>query len=120
MFCDYFKSVDLNYICMYNIMLVDLLQQLYTAFVPLHPLQVMTLQFNGETGRLETITNKLSKISSKVDQRFLWWNSSAGNNVNSSQASGAYIFRPNGTSPFEINASSPRINGVFEVSECVE
>ena len=49
--------------------------------------------------------NKVSKISTKVDQNFLWWNSSAGNNVNSSQASGAYVFRPNGTAPFEVNGS---------------
>ena len=53
-----------------------------------------------------TITNIGTQISAKVDQNFLWWNSSAGNNVNSSQASGAYIFRPNGTSPFEINPGS--------------
>ena len=49
--------------------------------------------------------NKQSKVSAKIDQNFFWWNSSAGNNVNSSQASGAYIFRPNGTSPHEINGS---------------
>ena len=48
--------------------------------------------------------NKVSKISTKVDQNFLWWNSSAGN-VNSTQASGAYVFRPNGTAPFEVNGS---------------
>ena len=65
----------------------------------------MTLTFDGTTGRLTSMNNKVSKISAKVDQNFLWWNSSAGNNVNSSQASGAYIFRPNGTAPFEINGS---------------
>jgi lysosomal alpha-mannosidase len=66
---------------------------------------VMTLTFSGATGRLMMMENKVSKISAKVDQNFLWWNSSAGNNVNSSQTSGAYIFRPNGTAPFEINGS---------------
>ena len=80
----------------------------------------MTLTFDGNTGRLKTITNKLSKISAKVDQNFLWWNSSAGNNVNSSQASGAYVFRPNGTAPFEINGSIAKINGVFKVSRYIE
>ena len=49
--------------------------------------------------------NKVSKISTKVDQNFMWWNSSAGNNVNSSQASGAYVFRPNRTALFEVNGS---------------
>ena len=63
------------------------------------------LTFDGTTGRLKYINNVKSKISTKVDQNFLWWNSSAGNNVNSSQTSGAYIFRPNGTAPFEINGS---------------
>ena len=90
-----------------------------TAFILFLPLQAMTLTFNGDTGRLESITNKLSDISTKVDQNFLWWNSSAGNNVNSSQASGAYIFRPNGTSPFEINGSIAAINGIFKVGECI-
>eukprot|EP01119_Soliformovum_irregulare_P022383 TRINITY_DN7649_c0_g1_i5.p1 TRINITY_DN7649_c0_g1~~TRINITY_DN7649_c0_g1_i5.p1 ORF type:complete len:123 (-),score=18.49 TRINITY_DN7649_c0_g1_i5:66-434(-) len=33
----------------------------------------------------------------------MWWNSSAGNNNVSSQASGAYCFRPNGTTPFPMN-----------------
>ena len=65
----------------------------------------MTLTFSGATGRLMMMENKVSKISAKVDQNFLWWNSSAGNNINSTQTSGAYIFRPNGTAPFEINGS---------------
>ena len=30
--------------------------------------------------------NKKSGISIPVDQQFLWWNSSAGNNINSTQA----------------------------------
>lgn len=65
----------------------------------------MALWFDGNTGRLKSITNLLTNISTNVDQNFLWWNSSAGNNVNSTQKSGAYIFRPNGTAPFEINGS---------------
>ena len=63
------------------------------------------LTFDGSTGRLKLMNNLKNKVSTKVDQNFLWWNSSAGNNVNSTQASGAYIFRPNGTAPFEINGS---------------
>ena len=65
----------------------------------------MTLTFDGTTGRLKRMANLVSKIDADVDQSFLWWNSSAGNNVNSTQASGAYIFRPNGTAPFEINGN---------------
>ena len=63
-----------------------------------------------------SIDNKFSKISAKVDQNFLWWNSSAGNNVNSTQTSGAYIFRPNGTAPFEINPGSIVKTTVINVS----
>ena len=63
-----------------------------------------------------SIDNKISKISAKVDQNFLWWNASAGNNVNSSQASGAYVFRPNGTAPFEINPGSIVKTTVINVS----
>jgi lysosomal alpha-mannosidase len=66
---------------------------------------MVNLTFDGTMGRLKFMENIVSKISTEVVQNFLWWNSSAGNNVNSSQASGAYIFRPNGTSPFEINGS---------------
>ena len=42
---------------------------------------------------MNSITNKLSKISVNVDQGFYWYNSSAGNNINSIQTSGAYVFR---------------------------
>ena len=76
----------------------------------------MSLTFDGKTGRLTSMNNIVSNISAKVDQNFLWWNSSAGNNVNSSQASGAYIFRPNGTSPFQINGSIVKTK-VVKVSE---
>jgi hypothetical protein len=36
-------------------------------------------------------------LSFACSHTFAWWNSSAGNNLNSTQASGAYIFRPNST-----------------------
>ena len=51
---------------------------------------------DSETGRLEYIYNNDdggSVLSLKVDQTFKWYNSSDGKNKNSSQASGAYIFR---------------------------
>ena len=63
-----------------------------------------------------SIKNKLSQISAEVDQNFMWWNSSAGNNIESSQASGTYIFRPNGTTPFEINPGSIAKIKVINVS----
>lgn len=42
----------------------------------------------------------------------LWYNESAGNNVNSSQASGAYIFRPNVTTPYRVSSSPPMLTVV--------
>eukprot|EP00731_Ephydatia_muelleri_P005571 Em0002g1747a len=65
--------------------------------------EVLSLTFDGVTGRLKSMSNIASDVTASVDQQFLWWNASDGNNVNSSQASGAYIFRPNGTAPFPIN-----------------
>ena len=49
--------------------------------------------FDGNSNRVKSITNKISKISVNVDQGFYWYNSSDGHNKNSTQASGAYIFR---------------------------
>ena len=43
--------------------------------------------------------NKVTNISAKVDQNFLWWMGNAGNMM---QASGAYVFNPVGTTPHEI------------------
>ena len=55
-------------------------------------LQMVEVGVDGNTGRLKYIT-KDGKLSLKVDQNFFWYNSSNGNNTNSTQPSGAYIFR---------------------------
>jgi lysosomal alpha-mannosidase len=59
--------------------------------------------FDGATGHMKSITNIVSGISCDVDQEFLWYNASAGNNKNSTQPSGAYIFRTNTSTPFNVN-----------------
>ena len=56
-------------------------------------IQAVQVLFDGSSRRVKSITNKVSKITVNVDQGFYWYNSSAGNNVNSTQASGTYIFR---------------------------
>lgn len=43
------------------------------------------VEFNTETGRLQRITNLKSGINAMVDQQFFWYNSSTGNNINSTQ-----------------------------------
>ena len=53
----------------------------------------MIVTFDGVTGRMKKINNTVSKLVLNIDHGFMWYNSSDGHNVNSSQASGAYIFR---------------------------
>ena len=102
--------------------------------------QAMKLAFNGTTGHLIKITNQVSGISSNVDQQFLWWNSSDGDNLNSTQVLYCmqpkhfscryevphacflycvgfwYIFRPNGTAPFEVSGRNKANITVIKVS----
>ena len=52
------------------------------------------------TGRLSNILNRVNAISLPIQHDILYYNASVGNNL-SSQASGAYIFRPNSSEPFE-------------------
>lgn len=59
----------------------------------------LRLDFSLATGRLVKITRKDIKLSINVDQQFLWYNASAGNQ-DSGQTSGAYIFRPNSSNPY--------------------
>ena len=60
--------------------------------------QYYTIRFDGEGGSLSSINN----MDFRMD--YLWYNESAGNNKNSTQADGAYIFRPNSTTPFPVLA----------------
>lgn len=59
-------------------------------------MQAYDVTVNGDTGRLFSIDSKDSQgkvLTLKMDQNFYWYNSSTGNNKNSTQPSGAYIFR---------------------------
>ena len=72
-------------------------------------------------GRISSVVNKENQLEFQVEQDFLWYNGSAGNNAGKSthlvdlvkhidtQASGAYIFRPNGTTPFAVTNSTPTV-----------
>ncbi|XP_061472674.1 lysosomal alpha-mannosidase isoform X1 [Rhineura floridana] len=57
--------------------------------------------FDSRTGLLKEIQSLDKNISLPVSQNFFWYNASIGN-LDSSQASGAYIFRPNNFEPFPI------------------
>ena len=43
----------------------------------------MILTFDGTTGRLKAIFSE--GVLASVDQQFMWWNASDGNNINSNQ-----------------------------------
>ncbi|CAE7688933.1 unnamed protein product [Symbiodinium pilosum] len=57
-------------------------------------------------GMLANITDKLSKVSARAEQSWMWYNASLGN-AESSQASGAYIFRPNRSQAFPVFTGLP-------------
>lgn len=62
----------------------------------------LRLTFSSKNGRLVKFENVDFQISEPVDQQFFWYNSSVGNNI-SGQASDAYNFRPNSSTPFNIS-----------------
>ena len=66
-------------------------------------LQVM---FDSTTGHVQSIVNKERNLTVNLDQQFFWYNASAGNNINSTQPSGAYIFRPNSSEVFPVNPNN--------------
>jgi len=75
--------------------------------------EYLQVSFSPKTGRLVSILNKELDHLTMVSQDYLWWNASNGHNNVSHQASGAYIFRPNGTNPFPFNNESISIS-VFQ------
>ena len=83
--------------------------------------EFLEVAFDEATGRIQSITNLALNTTLPLDQQFFWYNASAGNNVNSSQASGPYIFRPNSSHPFPVNKNSNKatvtvINGTIHQS----
>ncbi|CAE7840742.1 unnamed protein product [Symbiodinium sp. CCMP2592] len=58
------------------------------------------------SGMLANITDKLSKTSTRAEQSWMWYNASVGDAA-SSQASGAYIFRPNRSQAFPVFTGLP-------------
>lgn len=63
--------------------------------------EFLKLEISADTGRLVRMSRKDRALSIDVDQQFFWYNGSTGNDA-SRQTSGAYIFRPNKTKPYEI------------------
>ncbi|XP_072954939.1 alpha-mannosidase [Typha angustifolia] len=57
----------------------------------------LTLSFSSRTGQLERMSNYATGVDLPIQQTYLWYGSSGGDA--DPQASGAYIFRPNGAPP---------------------
>ncbi|XP_033115581.1 lysosomal alpha-mannosidase-like [Anneissia japonica] len=63
--------------------------------------KILSVTFDGVSGILKSMANVAQNMSLKVNQSFYWYNASTGNDV-SGQVSGAYIFRPNKTTPIPL------------------
>uniref|UniRef100_A0A672MJA8 Alpha-mannosidase n=1 Tax=Sinocyclocheilus grahami TaxID=75366 RepID=A0A672MJA8_SINGR len=66
----------------------------------------LKVTFDDTTGLLSSLTNLETDQTIQLTQNFYWYNASAGNNKESRQTSGAYIFRPNSSDPFVINKTA--------------
>ncbi|XP_016422265.1 lysosomal alpha-mannosidase-like [Sinocyclocheilus rhinocerous] len=66
----------------------------------------LKVTFDDTTGLLSSLTNLETNQTIRLTQNFYWYNASAGNNKESRQPSGAYIFRPNSSDPFVINKTA--------------
>ncbi|CAM4731854.1 unnamed protein product [Leuciscus chuanchicus] len=66
----------------------------------------LKVTFDDTTGLLSSLTNLETQQTIRLTQNFYWYNASAGNNKESRQPSGAYIFRPNSSDPFIINKTA--------------
>ncbi|XP_036420170.1 lysosomal alpha-mannosidase isoform X2 [Colossoma macropomum] len=62
----------------------------------------LKVTFDPNTGLLSGLTNLETQQSIQLTQNFYWYNASVGN-AESSQTSGAYIFRPNSSTPITIS-----------------
>ncbi|KAI5618655.1 lysosomal alpha-mannosidase isoform X1, partial [Silurus asotus] len=70
----------------------------------------LKVTFDTQTGLLSGLINLETKQTIKLTQNFYWYNASVGN-LDSLQTSGAYIFRPNSSTPLTIN-TKPEVNTV--------
>ncbi|KAJ1253946.1 hypothetical protein BS78_K147300 [Paspalum vaginatum] len=66
----------------------------------------LKMSFSSESGQLKRIFNSISGVDLPIQQSFLWYRSSEGDTADS-QASGAYIFRPDGNTPTTISSPVP-------------
>ncbi|KAK7250817.1 hypothetical protein RIF29_33527 [Crotalaria pallida] len=66
----------------------------------------LKLSFSSTSGKLKRMYNSRSEVDIPIQQGYLWYGSSNGDS-SATQASGAYIFRPNGSTPSIVSRSVP-------------
>ncbi|KAK6922587.1 Glycosyl hydrolases family 38, C-terminal beta sandwich domain [Dillenia turbinata] len=66
----------------------------------------LKMSFSLTTGQLTRMFNSKTGVDLPIQQSYLWYGSSAGDSEDP-QASGAYIFRPNGSPPTVVSRSVP-------------
>ncbi|KAN0052802.1 hypothetical protein ACTA71_006909 [Dictyostelium dimigraforme] len=69
----------------------------------------ISVQFSSDDGSLISITNRTSGITQSITQEYVWYRPSVGNN-DSSQCSGAYIFRPIEDYAYPYNNATPTVS----------
>ncbi|XP_027344930.1 alpha-mannosidase isoform X2 [Abrus precatorius] len=65
----------------------------------------LKMSFSSTTGQLKRMYNSRTGVNIPIQQSYLWYGSSNGDS--DSQASGAYIFRPDGSPPRIVSRSVP-------------
>ncbi|XXG75009.1 hypothetical protein AAC387_Pa07g3602 [Persea americana] len=65
----------------------------------------LKMSFSLSSGQLKRISNNRTGVDIPIQQSYLWYGSSSGDM--DPQASGAYIFRPNGSPPTAVSRSVP-------------
>jgi len=79
-------------------------------------LQFLSLTFSGTTGLLKGLTNTEKSLSVELSNELLYYKSHVGNNQGGeNQASGAYIFRPDGNDPHQIATGGSVATNVVQV-----
>ncbi|KAM1810189.1 hypothetical protein ACFX12_026980 [Malus domestica] len=66
----------------------------------------LKMSFSLASGQLNRMYNSKTGVDVPIQQSYLWYGSSTGD-ADSQQASGAYIFRPNGAPPTVVSRSVP-------------
>ena len=66
----------------------------------------------SDDGKIQSISDLVSGLHLPLSQDFWWYNSSTGNTGGKkpSQTSGAYIFRPNSSTPFQVSGKVGLVN----------